>query len=155
MAGVWRKTLVYLGLVEDDELDEYGYEDLEQDRAPARSKGRRQEAELAAVPRRDAVVRAIPTPSVGMHLVYPSTFNDAQEVGDKFREGYSVIVNLSNADSKLALRLVDFAAGLTYGLRGAMKRVDERVYLLTPAGVEVSAEEQRRFLEERGFFNQA
>jgi cell division inhibitor SepF len=87
--------------------------------------------------------------------VHPAAFNDAQEVGDKFREGYSVLINLQAADPELSRRLVDFASGLAYGLGGSMKPVAEKVFLLTPAGVQVSAEERRRFLEERGFFNQA
>ena len=85
----------------------------------------------------------------------PSAFNDAQEIGDKFREGTSVIMNLVGADPNLSRRLVDFASGLAYGLRGSMQAVADNVFLLTPAGVQVSAEERRRFLEERGFYNQA
>jgi cell division inhibitor SepF len=95
------------------------------------------------------------SPQARFHLVHPAAFNDAQEVGDKFREGYSVLINLQAADPELSRRLVDFASGLAYGLAGSMKPVAEKVFLLTPAGVQVSAEERRRFLEERGFFNQA
>ena len=103
-----------------------------------------------------AVVTAIPTPSSAkLHVVQPTAFNDAQEIGDKFREGISVIMNLVGADPKLSRRLVDFASGLAYGLRGSMQAVTDSVYLLTPAGVQVSAEERRRFLEESGFYNQA
>jgi cell division inhibitor SepF len=94
-------------------------------------------------------------PQARFHLVMPSSFNDAQEVGDKFREGYSVLMNLQGIDSELARRLVDFASGLAYGLAGSMQPVAEKVFLITPSGVQVSAEERRRFLEERGFFNQA
>jgi cell division inhibitor SepF len=85
----------------------------------------------------------------------PGSFNDAQEVGDKFRQGTSVLMNLQQADSELSRRLIDFASGLAYGLGGAMQPVAERVFLITPAGVAVSAEERRRMLEERGFFNQS
>lgn len=153
MAGVWRKTLIYLGLVEDDELDEFAYED-DVDNAPAAERAPLRRADRAT--RRDAVVTAIPTPaSAKLHLVQPSAFNDAQEIGDKFREGTSVIMNLVSADPKLSRRLVDFASGLAYGLRGSMQAVADGVYLLTPAGVQVSAEERRRFLEESGFYNQA
>ena len=157
MAGVWRKTLIYLGLVEDDELDAYGYEDDYEDlpaQTPERQPLRRVREERPV--RRDAVVTAIPTPSSAkLHVVQPTAFNDAQEIGDKFREGVSVIMNLVGADPKLARRLVDFASGLAYGLRGSMQAVTDSVYLLTPAGVQVSAEERRRFLEESGFYNQA
>lgn len=153
MAGVWRKTLIYLGLVEDDELDDYGYEDLEPEERHPRSAPRRVPGDGAGG-RPDAVVRPVPS-QARFHLVHPAAFNDAQEIGDKFREGYSVLINLQAADPELSRRLVDFASGLAYGLGGSMKPVAEKVFLLTPAGVQVSAEERRRFLEERGFFNQA
>jgi cell division inhibitor SepF len=153
MAGVWRKTLIYLGLVEDDELDDYAYDDLEPEERQPRS---RRHGGDGAAPRSEAVVRPMPSsPQARFHLVHPAAFNDAQEVGDKFREGYSVLINLQAADPELSRRLVDFASGLAYGLGGSMKPVAEKVFLLTPAGVQVSAEERRRFLEERGFFNQA
>jgi cell division inhibitor SepF len=160
MAGVWRKTLVYLGLVEDDEYDDYGYEDLEMEEAQPRRAARRAPAGEAADGggnQREAVVRAMPNaaPQARFHLVMPSSFNDAQEVGDKFREGYSVLMNLQGVDPDLARRLVDFASGLAYGLAGSMQPVAEKVFLITPSGIQVSAEERRRFLEERGFFNQA
>lgn len=153
MAGVWRKTLVYLGLVEDDDLDTYAYDEGEYEEPVERPVQRRVRGDERG---RGAVVTAIPTaPSAKLHLVHPSSFNDAQEIGDKFREGISVIMNLQATEQKLARRLVDFASGLAYGLRGSMQPVAENVFLLTPAGVQVSAEERRRFLEERGFFNQA
>jgi cell division inhibitor SepF len=153
VAGVWRKTLVYLGLAEEDDLDEYAYDDLEPE--PRRRSARRT-AVAEADPRRDAVVRQMPSvPSARFHLVTPSSFNDAQEVGDKFREGYSVLMNLQGTEAQLARRLVDFASGLAYGLAGSMQPVADHVFLLTPSGIQVSAEERRRFLEERGFFNQA
>jgi cell division inhibitor SepF len=163
MAGVWKKTLVYLGLAEEDEYDEYGYEDLEpEDQPPARRRApaRRGATRTAATPSSsdgDAVVRPMPGTGQGprFHLVQPSSFNDAQEIGDKFREGFSVIMNLQSVDPDLSRRLVDFASGLAYGLGGTMQPAAEKVFLITPAGVPVSAEERRRFLEERGFFNQA
>ncbi len=145
MPGMWRKTLIYLGLVEDDELDGYYDEPETAERLPARRDRPR-----------GAVVTPIPTaPHTTLHLVHPNSFNDAQEIGDKYRAGTSVIMNLQETEAKLARRLVDFASGLAYGLRGSMQPVAENVFLLTPAGVQVSAEERRRFLEERGFFNQA
>ena len=160
MASVWRKTLVYLGLVEDDEYDEY-YEDLEPHDGPAR-RGRHSapaggDGYAARGGAATATVAPIQTAPVAprFHLVHPSSFNDAQEVGDKFREGFSVIMNLQAADRELGRRLVDFASGLAYGLGGSMQPVAENVFLVTPAGVQVSAEERRRLLEERGFFNQA
>jgi cell division inhibitor SepF len=156
MAGVWRKTLVYLGLVEDDEYDDYPYEEGEGEEAQPRRSARRS-AEINGAGGREAVVRAMPSASgqARFHLVMPSSFNDAQEVGDKFREGYSVLMNLQSVDSELARRLIDFSSGPAYGLAGSMQPVAEKVFLITPSGVQVSAEERRRFLEERGFFNQA
>jgi cell division inhibitor SepF len=153
MAGIWRKTMVYLGLAEEKEYDEYDYDDAaeEQQEAPVRRLAEARGAD------RDAVVRAMPTaaPPARFHLVQPTTFDDAQELGDKFRDGHSVIMNLQGASPELSQRLVDFASGLAYGLGGSMKTVAERVFLIMPEGVQVSAEERRRLLEERGFFNQA
>ncbi len=160
MASVWRKTLVYLGLVEDDDYDEY-YDDLEPHDGPAPRRGRHARPAAGgdgyAAPRGGVVTPMPPSGPVAprFHLVHPSSFNDAQEVGDKFRESFSVIMNLQAADRELGRRLVDFASGLAYGLGGSMQPVAENVFLVTPAGVQVSAEERRRLLEERGFFNQA
>lgn len=156
MAGIWRKTLVYLGLAEEDgEFDDYGYEDAEPEQPRRAPLKRVAGAEAYAPSRRDAVVRPMPNAQARFHLVHPGAFNDAQEVGDKFRDGFSVLMNLQSADADLARRLVDFASGLAYGLGGSIQGVADKVYLITPQGVEVSAEERRRFLEERGFFNQA
>lgn len=147
---------MYLGLAEEDEeLEGYGYEDYEDEPARRRPARRADEADRTRQ-QKEAVVRAMPTvPSARFHLVHPGVFNDAQEVGDKFREGYSVLVDLNSVDGELRQRLIDFASGLAYGLHGKIKRVADHVYLITPRGVEVSAEERQRFLEERGFFNQA
>jgi cell division inhibitor SepF len=162
MAGVWRKTLVYLGLVEDDELDEYAYEEHEVEEAPRKHSRRsaapsRDADEGYAPPKRDAVVRSIPTqPQARFHLVTPTQFKaDAQEVGDKFREGFSVLMNLHAAEARERQRLIDFASGLAYGMGGGIQPAGENVILITPPGVQVSAEERQRFLEERGFFKQA
>jgi cell division inhibitor SepF len=89
-----------------------------------------------------------------VHLVVPRGFNDAQQVADKFKEGIPVILNLQGGDAELAKRLIDFASGLTYALDGGMQRVADKVFLLTPRNVEVSAEERARLLERDGFFNQ-
>jgi cell division inhibitor SepF len=149
--------MVYLGLAEEDEYDEFAYEEpQEPERERDRDRGVRRLAEAGTPEGRDAVVRAMPTPPTArFHLVQPSAFNDAQELGDKFRDGFSVIMNLQGTSSELAQRLIDFASGLAYGLGGSMKPVADKVFLITPEGVQVSAEERRRFLEERGFFNQA
>jgi cell division inhibitor SepF len=103
----------------------------------------------------EAVVRPIPSPVPGkVHLVEPAGFNDAEEIGEKFKADIPVIVNLQGMDNDVSKRLIDFAAGLTYGLDGRIQRVADKVFLLTPRNVEVSAEERRR-LQERGFFNQS
>jgi cell division inhibitor SepF len=92
--------------------------------------------------------------SAKVHLTEPKTFNDVEEVGDRFRNGIPVIMNLAGASEPVAKRLLDFASGLIYGLEGRIERVGDRVFLLTPPGVEVSSEERLK-LTERGFFNQA
>lgn len=105
---------------------------------------------LTATPRRQ-VVRPLP-PSVAArpHIVVASSFNQAQEVADKFKGNQPVIVNMQSADREVARRLIDFASGLCYGLNGQMEKVANQVYLLTPSNVEVTAEERRR-LHERGY----
>ena len=90
-----------------------------------------------------------------VHLVIPRSFNDAQQIADKFKELIPVILNLQSSDAELSKRLIDFASGLTYALDGGMQRVADKVFLLTPRNVEVSAEERARWLERGGFFNQA
>ena len=88
------------------------------------------------------------------HTVRPRRFDQAQEVADKFKDGQPVIMNLEGTEREVARRLIDFASGLTYALDGGMQRVADKVFLLTPQHVEVSAEERARMIE-RGFFNQA
>ena len=101
-------------------------------------------------------IEAVPNPSsVKVHLVLPRSFNDAQQIADKYKQGIPVILNLQGADTELSKRLIDFASGLTYALNGGMQRVADKVFLLTPRNVEVSAEERARMLERGGFFNQA
>ena len=92
---------------------------------------------------------------VRVHLVIPKSFNDAQDVADKFKDAIPVILNLQQSDTDLSKRLIDFASGLTYALDGGMQRIADKVFLLTPLNVEVSAEERARLLESGGFFNQA
>ena len=91
---------------------------------------------------------------VQVHLVTPGSFNDAQEVADRFKQSVPVILNLQTTDGELAKRLIDFASGLTYALDGGMQKVAEKTFLLTPRNVEVSAEEKARLVE-KGFFNQS
>lgn len=153
---------MYLGLVEEDDdfEHEYGYDDLaEEEPSPSRRSSLRRVAEPdSRFERPDAVVRAIPTnvSAPGVHHLSPTNFNThAQELGDKFREGAVVIMNLDDCPDDEASRLKNFASGLVYGLRGSMRQVGRNVFLLSPEGVAVSAEEQQRLLDARGLFNQA
>jgi len=99
---------------------------------------------------------AVPNPgAVRVHLVLPRSFNDAQQIADKFKHSIPVILNLQSADAELSKRLIDFASGLTYALDGGMQRVADKVFLLTPRNVEVSAEQRAQLLERGGFYNQA
>ncbi len=91
---------------------------------------------------------------VRVHLVIPKSFNDAQDVADKFKDAIPVIINLQGSETDLSKRLIDFASGLTYALDGGMQRIADKVFLLTPRNVEVSAEERARLIE-KGFFNQS
>ena len=172
---VWNKTLVYFGIAEEDDWDEEGYvtnEDLQRSYAERpnvrRLSPRRRDREFddwtdpePSGEDRTAVLRpprvaAVPGPaSVRVHLVVPRSFNDAQQIADMFKESIPVILNLQSTDSDLSKRLIDFASGLTYALDGGMQRVADKVFLLTPRNVEVSAEERARLLERGGFFNQA
>jgi cell division inhibitor SepF len=115
---------------------------------PARSRQR-------PLPATGRHIEAVPNPqAVRVHLVLPRSFNDAQQIADKFKHAIPVILNLQNADSELSKRLIDFASGLTYALDGGMQRVADKVFLLTPRNVEVSAEQRAQLLERGGFYNQ-
>jgi cell division inhibitor SepF len=157
MAGVWKKTLQYLGLVEDEDLEELEEMDASgahRESAPVRRLGR---AESTTTDRPDAIVRTMRSargPSMAsIHRAEPKRFNEAREIGERFRQGIPVIMSLQGTDDAIARRLVDFASGLVFGLSGKIEMVASRVYLLTPANMEVSAEERERLVE-GGFFNQ-
>ena len=119
-----------------------------------RSSARRAAGTGAAAERssrgRSAVVRPLPVGTSKPCVIGPTSFNDAQEVADKFKVNVPVILNLQGVERDLARRIIDFASGLCYGLDGQMERVATQVYLLTPSDVEVSPEERRR-LRERGY----
>ncbi len=172
----WHRALVYFGLAEDeryaDEEDlvydgepeaelEERYRDRQQVRRVA-SKRRDEIDEIFAddppARARTRVLRPVSNgradDQVRVHLVVPKNFNDAQQIADKFKDTIPVILNLQSADTELSKRLIDFASGLTYALDGGMQRIAEKVFLLTPRNVEVSAEERARLLE-KGFFNQS
>ena len=182
VGGIWHRTLVYFGLADEDEDYEDETLNPQQDvestyrerpnvRKIERNSRRRQPAEfddifaadddprrrVSVAGQRSAPVRPLPTaveqPQVRVHLVMPKNFNDAQIIADKFKGDVPVILNLQTSETELAKRLIDFASGLTYALDGGMQRVADKVFLLTPKNVEVSAEERQRLLE-KGFFNQ-
>ena len=91
---------------------------------------------------------------IQVHLVIPKSFNDAQQIADQFKDAVPVILNLQSTDTDLSKRLIDFSSGLTYALDGGMQRIADKVFLLTPRNVDVSAEERARLIE-KGFFNQS
>jgi cell division inhibitor SepF len=103
---------------------------------------------------RRAGARARNGGDVRVHLVIPKSFNDAQQVADKFKQSIPVVLNLQNSDNDLAKRLIDFASGLTYALDGGMQRIAHKVFMLTPRNVQISAEERAELIE-KGFFNQS
>lgn len=155
MRQMWKKTLVTLGLVdEDEEFDE----DLV-DEHPARGEpptvrtiARDDRMREERHPAGRGVVRSIPTAAPRqVHVVEPRIFDDAQEFGDRFKGGVPVIINLRLAEAKHAPKILQFASGLVYGLNGKMQKVGEQVFLLTPFNMEVSADEKRR-LAEHGLF---
>ena len=176
LGDLWNRTLVYFGIAEEDEWDDdyAATEELERSYEERRANvrrlaPRRREREFDdwteapdAAQRSEARTRLrrvdSPTPvgpaPASVHLVVPRSFNDAQQIADKFKESIPVILNLQSSDQDLSKRLIDFASGLTYALDGGMQRVADKVFLLTPRNVEVSAEERAR-MAERGFFNQA
>jgi len=89
-----------------------------------------------------------------VRLVVPKSFNDAQQIADQYKDSIPVILNLQQTDTDLSKRLIDFSSGLTYALDGGMQRIADKVFLLTPRNVDVSAEERARLIE-KGFFNQS
>ncbi|MFZ0091998.1 MAG: cell division protein SepF [Solirubrobacteraceae bacterium] len=177
----WHRTLVYFGLAEDDayddeELDSYQEPEVElqdsyRERPNVRklsSRRRRDDiddifADDSGSERRTTSLRPVgggrtangrAGNDVRVHFVAPKSFNDVQDVADKFKDTIPVILNLQGTDTDLSKRLIDFSSGLTYALDGGMQRIADKVFLLTPRNVEVSAEERARLVE-KGFFNQS
>jgi cell division inhibitor SepF len=153
MAAMWRRAMVYLGLVDEPEDDEGGgYAPRAADPGPNVRPMSRAEGPSDAAPR-PSVVRTMPSASTAarVHVVEPRGFNDAQEVGDRLKANQPVILNLQGLDRDLQRRLIDFSSGLAYALGGSMSRVADQVFLLTPSNVEVSQEEKER-LQARGLF---
>jgi cell division inhibitor SepF len=178
----FHKALVYFGLAEDrhyaepiDEPDfpepEAALEDRYRDRPNVRRlSSRRRRDEIDDIFADDDEIGGRPTTvlrpvagggrggrnggDVRVHLVHPKSFNDAQQIADRFKDSVPVILNLQGVDTDLSKRLIDFASGLTYALDGGMQRIADKVFMLTPRNVEISAEERARLIE-KGFFNQS
>lgn len=155
MAGVWKKTLNYLGLVEEDEAFVEEMPEAE----PATVRRMRPQGVSDVSADADGVVRTIATPRpmatapTAIHKSEPKRFNEARDVADRFKGGAAVIMNLQGTEDATARRLVDFASGLVYGLDGKIELIANRVYLLSPADVEVSAEDREK-LAGGAFYNQ-
>ena len=170
----WHRALVYFGLAEErdpyEEEPAYEPEAELEDRYRERPNVRR----LGSRRRRDdfddifadedvrgsrptTVLRSVRgngRSDVRVHLVIPKSFNDAQQIADRFKDSIPVVLNLQGVDQDLSKRLVDFASGLTYALDGGMQRLADKVFMLTPRNVEISAEERAQLIE-KGFFNQS
>ena len=176
----WHRTLVYFGLAEDEEYDDEYYppepepeaslEDSYRERPNVQRLPRRRRDEIDDIFGDDddldrraplrSVAPARPTnggrtgSNVQVHFVAPKSFNDVQDVADKFKDSIPVILNLQGTDTDLSKRLIDFSSGLTYALDGGMQRIADKVFLVTPRNVEVSAEQRAQLLE-KGFYNQS
>ena len=164
MAGAMHKMAVYLGLVEDDRQYDDGFDSYEEyteyeDQAddPPGADGAQMNGlagDLAPPAARPAKAAPQPADLTRITTLHPRTYNEARTIGEHFREGTPVIMNLTEMVDSDAKRLVDFAAGLIFGLRGSIERVTNKVFLLSPANIEVTAEDKAR-MAERGFFNQS
>ncbi len=157
MPGVWKKTLTYLGLVEDDEFEELDEVSGQPEQAEIRRFQRPQAVrEVGMESAHEGIVRTIParaSTASSIHKSEPRRFNEARDIADRFKDGIPVIMSLQSTDDTIARRLVDFASGLVYGLDGKIEMVANRVYLLTPANMEVSAEDRER-IAGGAFYNQ-
>jgi cell division inhibitor SepF len=167
MASFLRRAMVQLGLVDDDEYDDYEvYDDpVQAPRQRSMDPEPSVSAQVRPLPRdrdfegggvtlqqtRPAVVRPVPVQSTRVHVVQPSGFADAQEIGERLKTSQPVIVNLQDVDPDLSRRLIDFCSGAVFVAGAKMQKVAKQVFLLTPSNVEVSDEEKRR-LQERGLY---
>jgi cell division inhibitor SepF len=175
LRDTWQRALVYFGLAEDPDYREHDIYEPDTVSHGQETSAPRGSATVSRISERrrardeidDIFAEDEPAPSRGrvlqpvgngadvqVHLVTPHSFNDAQEVADRFKRSVPVILNLQATEGELAKRLIDFASGLTYALEGGMQKIAEKTFLLTPRNVEVSAEEKARLVE-KGFFNQS
>jgi cell division inhibitor SepF len=168
MSGAMRRIGEYLGLLEDTGVD---YDDYDGDNqhtqeteAVQANRTARPMSDRRPAPVADLSERRRPAPVTGpapvvaelsrITTLHPRTYNEARTVGENFREGTPVIMNLSEMDDADAKRLVDFAAGLVFATRGTIERITNKVFLLSPPNVSVAAEEKERIVQ-GGFFNQS
>jgi len=167
MAGAIKKMAEYLGLVDDDGRYNDEYDDEETAPVDTRRRGHAPQEDpdddastVATLPgRRQAPVTPVRAVKERAELsrittLHPRTYNDARVVGEHFRDGTPVIMNLTSMDDQDAKRLVDFAAGLIFGLRGTLEKITTKVFLLSPADIEVTAEDKARIIQTE-FFNQS
>ena len=145
---MWKKALVYLGLVEEDEIEDEA--DSFEERPPENPPTIRKisQEEFSSVSR---VGSARPLGQV--HVTAPASSNDAQEIGDKLKSSVPVIMNLQGVEDDIVRRfLTSFVAGVAYAIDGEVQKLGPKMYLVTPANVEVSAEDRQRL--RRGLFNE-
>jgi cell division inhibitor SepF len=171
MAGMLRKSMLYLGLVDDEdeypEHDDPNYRGDYSDRERYAEQPTQAETErhrgVRTLERNERVApaateRAVPGPAMGgpsrITTLHPRTYNDARGIGEEFRRGAPVIMNLTDMEDADAKRLVDFAAGLTFGLRGRIEKVTRGVFLLSPQGVDVTLDADTGVVS-GGFYNQS
>ncbi|GAB4063772.1 cell division protein SepF [Angustibacter speluncae] len=164
--GGLRNAMVYLGLAEEEHEQSMAYDEQEHEAsrpAPRAEAAQERGAAVTPIKRERAPQRVVSEPVGGeltrISTIHPRTYNDAKTIGESFREGVPVIMNLTDMDDSDAKRLVDFSAGLVFGLRGSIERVTSKVFLLSPAHVEVSAPAaaatSARAGVQSGFFNQS
>ena len=177
LSDTWHRTLVYFGLAEEDDPryevvqdhheTEAELEDRYRERPNVRRLQRKRRDDFDDIfaddsprdgGRETRVLRPVGNGAreldLQVHLVVPKNFNDAQQIADRYKDDVPVILNLQQTDPDLSKRLIDFSSGLTYALDGGMQRIADKVFLLTPRNVDVSAEERARLIE-KGFFNQS
>ena len=183
MAGAMRKAMVYLGFAEDEGYEEYDERYDEPTREPSAVRRERagivddsdeddvpdsvqpheprepRRAPVTPLPRRVPMARVVNDVEVAgvnrITTIHPRTYNEAKNIGESFREGTPVIMNLSDLDDSDAKRLVDFAAGLVFGLQGSIERVTNKVFLLSPAHVEVTSDDGDTAKAPKSLFNQS
>ncbi|MBP3036843.1 cell division protein SepF [Arthrobacter sp. zg-ZUI100] len=179
MAGAMRRTMIYLGLADGDE--HYESEQKSQRETPARSEEYAPEYERPQRPEREIEPAAAPVVRTAVEeyrapvtpikrapssreevaglrqitTVHPRSYNDAKIIGESFRDGIPVIMNVTDMGEADAKRLVDFSAGLVFALRGSIERVTNKVFLLSPSYVEVLGDDKKVSESQSAFFNQS